>query len=340
MNKLFDKVVFGNTAALRATRFVSTALVVFSFVRLIEYFFPHFLPTGVHGIVTFALVVVCLMLSQELVVTHKRIHCSTTIATGDIRNDFANSLIAYATSLSTSTPPRDQALLELRRWSSRLLHLNGSHKARVEIGRLALGAAAAISDRYSEASILIDDMGWGLHALGDSDSARDCLNEGIALIEAMPEEERSRSDVLEMLIKAKRHLVSIQFAVTGDIHRALSATEEIRTLVVTLPEPMKTLHFAQLDHTAAALTHRYLDRSLGRNGQVDPTGALNRVHAEAIARSASAESSFSNLGDIERQLKALRIYVELLRHAPPSPRLHTAESRLARLQAIASRQVS
>jgi hypothetical protein len=205
---------------------------------------------------------------------------------------------------------------------------------------LALGAAAALQDRYTEAAILIDDLGWGLHVQGQTREAREDVTDGIALLQSIAEPERNRPEVTELLIKAQRHLVTFQFSEDRDIDRALKGVHELAGVASSLPQPGQALHVAQLRHTEAALIHQHLDLKLGSKGQVDPTGRLHELYQQALDSSHAAEASFQELGDVERQLKALKMHAELLRHGPQSTRLHTAESRLRRLETIASRHLS
>jgi len=340
MKQLFAKVLFDDSVTYRVVRLTSVAGSVTAIVGVADRFFPGQLPAGRLGLLIFALVVACGFLGLELVNAQKEIRDRKSQLTGDARADFAASLVAYASSLSSSSPPRDQALLELRRWCSRLLHLNGSHKERAQIGRLALGAAAALHDKFTEASILIDDLGWGLYVQGRASEGNEGVSEGIAVIENMPEAERNRPEVIDLLIKARRHLLTIQFTNDRAIDVALQGVRALSDEAAALPQPAQALHIAQLGHTEAALIHQYLDTMLGPQGQVDPTGRLHDLYQRAIDCSRSAESCFAELGDIERQLKALKMHVELLRHGPPSTRLHTAESRLRRLETIASRHLS
>jgi hypothetical protein len=308
--------------------------------QTIDRYFPNTLPANKLGFALYILVGLSLSLSVELWLAHRDLSRANFVNSGRPDEDFARSLVLYAESLATSKPPRDQALMELRHWSSRLLHLNGNHKERAAVGQLALGAAAAAGDTLTQASILIDDLGWGLHVQGLSAEARENIEEAIGILAASPSSEASSTAILELQVKAKRHLAGINFARSTNIASAREELKSLRNQATALPESCRSLHLAQLDHTEAAFILRHLSNELGPSGVVDPTGNLASLHQDGLTLSATAEASFCNCGDIERQVKALKVNVELLRHGRQISRIHSAESRLTRLQAIASRRLT
>lgn len=306
----------------------------------IDRYFPNALPANKLGFVLYALVGLSISLGVELWLAHRDLLQANTENSGRPDEDFARSLVRYAESLATSSPPRDQALLELRNWSSRLLHLNCCHKERAAVGQLALGAAAAAGDAITQASILIDDLGWGLHLQGLSVEAKENIEEAIGILAASPPSEAIPAPILELQVKAKRHLAGINFARSTNIASAREELRSLRNQATALPEPSRSHHLAQLNHTEAAFILRHLSVEIGPSGVVDPTGTLASLHQDGVTLSAAAEASFGNFGDIERQVKSLKVNVELLRHGRQSSRIHSAESRLARLQAIASRRLT
>jgi hypothetical protein len=218
-----------------------------------------------------------------------------------------------------------------------LLHLNCCHEERAIIGQLALGAAAALNDPVEQASILIDDLGWGLYLLQRPSEAKENIDEALNLLTVsdMP----TPTPVIELSIKAKRHLVSIEFERNPDVAAARNQLDLIRKEASTLQEPSLSHHLAQLNHTEAVFVLRHITAQLGQRGVVDPTGELAALHQEGIFCVTKAEEVFGKLGDIERQVKSLKVAAELLRHGRQSSRLHAAESRLARVQAVASRKL-
>jgi hypothetical protein len=339
MRKLFSGLIYGDALVNRLLRLATVIGGVFAGLQLADRFFPGRLPSGPVGVALFALTVASGYLGLELINLHRDLHLAIPSTTGDPRSDFADSLVIYASTLANSTPPRDQALLELRRWSSRLLHLNGSHRQRTEIGHLALGAAASLNDRFAEASILIDDLGWSVYSQGLTLEAEASVAEGISILDSLPESEHEKPEVKELHIKGRRHLTTLHFVTSRDIQEVQDSVASLLPTAEELPEPASSLNVAQLNHTEAALIHSYLDGEVGPHGRVDPTGQLQTLYSRALDLSAEAERRFGEIGDVERQVKALKLHVELLKHGGPPTRLNAGESRLRRLETIASRQL-
>jgi tetratricopeptide (TPR) repeat protein len=107
------------------------------------------------------------------------------------------------------------------RWaecSSRSLWLDGSYRARVEIGQLAVAAATAIGPEAIRHKIraLVDDCGWTSVEMGDLKPAEDLLREGIDLAD--------KNGWPHMKAKGLRHLA-------GKYLRAREFTAAAATLV-------------------------------------------------------------------------------------------------------------
>jgi hypothetical protein len=339
VRRLVEFLIAENTWAI-AVRATTLFGILTGVCQLVDRYFPKALPNGGWGFVMFALLWLVLVLGVELMVLHR--HCTRVVLepVGPPEATFARSLVMYAESLASARPPRDLALLELRRWSSRLLHLNGSHKERSAIGELALSAAASLGDTFTQAAILVDDVGWGLHVQGQGMEAKQNIQEGLRLLESTPVSEGLADTALDLKLKGKRHLAAIEFHQAGNLNSARAAIDQLRNEARALSEPSRGLHLAQLDHTEGILILRHLESRLGPSGVVDPTGELSAMHDAAIALCSSAEQVFAHLGDVERQVKTLRVRVDLLRHGRHASRLSVAEGQLRRLQAIASRRLS
>lgn len=324
----------------RLVRVGSVFAVAIATTELVDRFFPGKLPSGWVGFAIFSLVVCVGFLTLEVVSLHQEISAVSQRAFASPAEEFAKDLGVYARSLSECVPPQDRALLDLRRWCSRLLHLNGSHVERAEIGQLALGAAASMGDDLAQASILIDDLGWGLHASGDSKGGRTGVVEGVLHLDSVVNNGVERTEAAELRLKGLRHLVTIDVALGKDVADALQATESLVSEAEALPEPARSLHLAQLKHLSAALVSQYLADELGPNGVVDSTGEMGTLLVGAIRDSQEAEVSFGKLGDVERQVKSLRIHVDLLRRTNRAATAFASAERLKRLETRASRQLT
>lgn len=298
------------------------------------------MPAGKIGILIFVLAASCLFFAVEyfiLDMTRPNAEHENELRTPE--RAFADSILQYAHALAESTPPRDQSLLELRAWSSRLLHLTDNHQQRQELGQLALGAASAVCDRDTQVAILLDDLGWSVHEAGDSLTAVANIREGLALLdEEMTATATVDPSLIEMKCKGLRHIANIESA-QKSLPEARAMLSEPRTLAASLPDTLRELNEAQVDHSEAQMILRYLDSQLGKAGQVDPTGENAHLLNEAEVLAQSAEQRFRNLRDIEREAKALKLTVQLLAHDTRKQRYQAAASRLRRLDTQVARNL-
>lgn len=297
-------------------------------------------PPGWTGPTIFTLVGLCAWLASEWALTvHNRPAPQQVIDLRPPEQAFADSVISYARTLAASKPPRDQSLLQLRHWTSRLLHLTGNQRQRQELGQLALASAYALHDQSAQAAILIDDLGWSAFEAGDEDTAVSNIEEGITIlkrsIQSAPTPDHRD---LELQCKALRHIANIKArGCTLGVARGLLT--EPRLLAAQLPLAAKGVHLAQLDHSEASIILSHLDHQLGVAGYVDPSGTSAPLLEEAVTLAVAAEQHFERLGDTERHAKALHLKVRLLAHDPRKQRYNAAVAVLSRLQAQVARNL-
>jgi hypothetical protein len=332
--------IFAGSVIPRLIRIASITGLLWATVQFADRYGLQLTSPDWRGIVEFSLVVLVVVLATELVIV---VRTRPVVDKGkDLRNPgqvFADSLIDYAEALSVEGNRRDQAVLELRGWSSRLLHLTGAAEQRAELGQIALTAATALEDRVTQASILIDDLGWSLHEIGDDQAALENIREALLLIDdELVRQPGSEQILLDLKLKALRHRVNIT-ARTLDLAAGRSLFGEPRQLLATLTLPASDVNAAQLDHSEAELISRHLDREIGESGQVDPTGQLSGLLRDALTLAQRAEDSFSASGDHERVAKVLKLKVRLLAHDTRKQRYREASAKLERLEREVSRNL-
>ncbi len=332
--------IFAESAVPRILRMATITGLIWASIQFADRFELHLLPQDWKGITVFALVVVVLILATELAIMARTRPLPEQVH--DQRhpgNVFADSLIDYAEALSSEGNRREQAILELRSWSSRLLHLTGAAAQRAELGQIALNAATALEDRITQASILIDDLGWSLYEVGSREAALENIGEAIQLLDdELAQPGASKDILLDLKVKALRHRANVT-AQTLDLAPGRALFAEPRQLISGLPQALADIHAAQLDHSEAELISRYLGKQVGENGQVDPTGQLNDLLRDALILSQQAEDTFSNNGDHEREAKVLKLRVRLLAHDTRKQRYREASAKLERLEKEVSRNL-
>lgn len=321
----------------RLARLTAVYSAIWGVIQILDRFTPTLLPSGKAYLVIYILFGLIIFLQWELLVQKK--YKFDVLVDLDAVSEFANSVVRYAKSLGEASPPKDQTLLELRSWSSRLLHLTGNNMQREVVGKLALGAAGALNDKLTQASILIDDLGWCVYQQHRPEEATANIEEGLRLLTSIPEDKEQAPIKMELVVKAKRHLAGINFFREMDIEKACEDINNLRNFATSLPEGARDVHLAQLNHTEASFIYQFLKNNTPPGTIIDPTGDKAKLYDKSIQCIKQAEEAFSSFGDIERQVKSLKLYVELLKYSGHVTRIHTAESRLSRLEKIASRKI-
>jgi hypothetical protein len=251
--------------------------------------------------------------------------------TGSPEELFAQSLIEFARSLASLQ--RDQTLLELRSWSSRLLHLIGALSERQELGQLAFAAAAVAQDRVAQASILIDDLGWSVHEFGDTPTGLQNVLEGLSLLdrEIATRPSLDRAEVIALKVKALRHVANMRSLGAENLAESRHAFQEPRELAAELEPVSRALNVAQLAHSEALVIFSWVTAAMSGKRKLDPA-SLPALLDEAIGLAEDAERSFRSLGDVEREAKALKLKVDMLALVPQKELHREAAARLHRLE--------
>ncbi|TKA11965.1 hypothetical protein FCI23_09135 [Actinacidiphila oryziradicis] len=99
-----------------------------------------------------------MLLGATLLIGYLLLRGQPASAARDPYRQYADGIIAMGKVLHEER--RDPALLRLRVNSSLTLHIWGFHHERVVLGTWALESAQFTDDRLTEASVLIDDLGW------------------------------------------------------------------------------------------------------------------------------------------------------------------------------------
>lgn len=298
------------------------------------------LPNNWRGLLVYGLISLSAFLSLELLILNQtRPRPGAEDPPKNPEEVFADALISYARSLAGEGQYKDQAILELRSWSSRLLHLMGAVQERTELGQIALTAAAALQDKQTQASILIDDLGWSLYKAGDSVAAQANIEEAVRILDEELDSHAQDAGSLSLKVKALRHIANIQ-AEALPLHDARDQFIGARNLISGLAGADQELNIAQINHSEAEVILHHLERDLrSPSAQVDPSGNLAKLLNEAIKLAEDAESSFKNLGDAEREAKALKVKVQLLAHDPRKQKYREAATRLSRLEREVARNL-
>lgn len=332
------RVLRSERIAPRMLRLGSIAAGVWAIIEFLDRFEVAQVPAGNVGIILFLLLVISIFEAVELVVMAGNRPDDAPRPTQPPEELFADSVLEYGRALSAGPGARDQTLLDLRRWTTRLLHLTGAHGHRQELGQLALTAAMSINDKVMQASILVDDLGWSVYEAGDEAAAEENIEMGIALLDHEIERGNSGEEVLELRIKAHRHLANIR-ARHMSITEARSLFRTPRELSASLPEPARSLNTAQIDHSEAAILLSHLDAILGPSGQVDPDGPSAILLQDAVRLAERAEAEFNRLGDVEREAKVVKLKVGVLAHSTRKQSYQQNVARLNRLEQIVARSL-
>jgi hypothetical protein len=249
----------------------------------------------------------------------------------------AASIVAYGVDLSDAN--KHAALIDLRNRASRMLHLFGARKARQELGTLALRSAAALKDRLSQASILVDDLGWSVFEDGRTDEAAEHIEEAIGLLdEQLGAGEGPHDQMRDLRAKANRHMATIE----AERHHFDLATDRLaaaRTDASRLPQPERDVNVAQLDYTEAHLSVLQLEMNVGPAGYVDSDPARYALLLRAGQLCDQAEDVFSRQSDLERLAKVAHLRCRIARHRRNPAALREADANLREAELRVSRNL-
>jgi len=263
---------------------------------------------GVSSVAFFS-IIVNVSLVLELIFFPSRIYVPGRETTNEnSQNLFVQALLGFVRLLKNQG--KVTTILHIRDSMSHLLHLLGENKARIALGEAALAASVEADSTLHRAQILIDDLGWAAHLIGNHALAETNIRRGIQLAESVRSEDE-RDLVLLRLTAAKgyRHLGMIAPDEARSL-KFLSQAEEAIGALSQYSEASSPFHDeiirdrAQIDHARATL----MARSLG----IEESGTVPANDREAIDRAISAlcmvsraATAFESVADHERLTKAL-----------------------------------
>lgn len=315
---------------------------MWSIVQVADRFNLFEAPKTIIGFALMSLSAVCAILAVEhavILINRNSVILSNTVKISPEKS-FAQSVVAYARALGETN--RDEAVIALRAWATRFLHLGALLTERIQLGETALRSAMAKGDQATQASILMDDLGWTVHESGDSILGLANIDEAIGVLdrEVARQGIDTREELVALKVKAMRHRANVIASLGNtDLSVSRNAFAAPRLLSAKLSDPLRILNLAQLDHSEAQVISLWLNRGLGTGGKVDPTGVNAKLLTEATALAEQAEKSFRAAGDEERETKALKLLCDLLSRAAARQPALEANERLVRLQQRVARNI-
>jgi hypothetical protein len=234
---------------------------------------------------------------------------------------------------------KDRALLAVRASVSRTLHLLGAHRQRVRLGTLSLHAAQRVRDLEAEASILLDDLGWANHEVGDRQRARQSITEAIELLQ---EAARATPDTVPvavrlLLVRGHRHLGAM--TEPADLSSALAHLAQAEAVVAELPAEIQTTERAALDVVRGDVVATHFADTRGP-AALFPVGSEDAVRvAEEMSRVDAAVDVLETAGDLERAAKAAAIHQRLAAHQQSRRVREASLARLERLERMVVRDI-
>lgn len=236
---------------------------------------------------------------------------------------------------------KDQAILDLRAATSRILHLMGAHRERVELGRIALRAAQRSRASVEEASILVDDLGWASFEAGDVVAAHEWIREGQQIADTCParDDPRVKSELARIRVKAARHFAALSAA--SDLPGALASIDKAEIIARECFEGAEAVALmVDLDAARGYVVAVHLDETRGPGGLVVESDSDFDTTLEVLDAVQGAVRAYEQQGDLERAAKSAAIAVWIVGHLRGTRRKLAAEAELERIRALAIRSVS
>lgn len=227
---------------------------------------------------------------------------------------FADAVLAYTRHLKDSH--RNHMVVEIRNKISRIFHLIGMNREREELGRLALEATFVSKDPISRAEILIDDLGWALHLMGRTDEASGNISDAIGLLVKL----QNLSPDLEVrsgLAIAKGYRHQALFSTKRRDSEELIAKGEVVIIRLKQNDVISSLFSSIIKQDEAQFLHArslLIARDLGieTTGSIEPASVTETEQAKTARELARTSADyFSEIGDMERQAKALNLLERL-----------------------------
>ena len=216
-----------------------------------------------------------------------------------------DAIVAHARNLQNDD--RHRSVLRLREAMSPLLHAWGFHNHRRALGLIAAESAVSLGDDLQYAAILLDDIGWSQHLLGENDEARTAIQRAIQI--ASRDVDNASKALLRY--KAFRHLSIIE-ASGKDLQTSNEYIMKAADILINadLAVDMRRLEMAQLDHARAVVTTIHL--GLNKSGRLSPTDTAGwQLIQDCMPGLIQAAREFEELGSFSRAVKTLELVARI-----------------------------
>lgn len=207
---------------------------------------------------------------------------------------------------------------------SRPLHLSGRYVMREAIGQKALIACQKldsnreirindikVSVRYIEAKTLIDDLGWNVYLLGQSDVAIENIEKGIEITKSLSE--------FELAVKGYRHILGICDEINNKEKRDI-AEKEARKIIDSKEYYDLFASEEAYNHAVAEFNYAYAKTLIDEDANKALTIALNVQKVFSAERTDDMDrycKTFDLIGDIyaysekpEKLKKSRQTYID------------------------------
>ncbi|AUG55900.1 hypothetical protein [Thalassospira marina] len=252
----------------------------------------------------------------EAGITGRDFDISGSNTSGTPNKDFGASVLMYARYLAATR--RHQMVVELRNKLTHLFHLLGLNGEREKLGQLAEKSSAVLKDNASRAEVLIDDLGWAIHLQGRTDEAEENIKAALVMLESeAPTNLEGKVRNFRARSKANRHLAFLAENLnlrSFYLDKCREAFEQVQTekSAIELYNVGIRCDEAQLYHAQAYLSAR--DLGVQAEGELpDNDIAARKIADKALTIVNRAIEIFEDIGDLERQVKALVLVERLYR---------------------------
>lgn len=221
---------------------------------------------------------------------------------------FSDAAINYAKQLKEDG--KYNRVIDLRNSLSHSFHLSGLHIARGKLGEIAYDSAVSNGNELTQASILIDDLGWAVHLCGHSSDAIKNIEKGINILDNLHSDE-VHFNVTSKLLKAKayRHIsfiTRIQDIRSKNIEKSEIIVNDLKTNESLTPFFKREIDTGQAQILYAKAKFIAQSLNLDSEGKLG-TGEKDRITqaSDALSLVNQAIEIFRSIPDIDRLPKGL-----------------------------------
>lgn len=309
MWKQFTKFIIGKGLANWLSRLGAIVLTMVGIEQIVHRFGIDLIENYRIDLLHFIFIVIILSLTSELWISHRNLHTDVVNAPEtNPRNDFGVAVIMYAGYLKSIG--KHTAVVDLRNKLTHLFHLLGLNKEREEFGRIALESCVVIKDHISKSEVLMDDLGWAAHLQGRTMEASQNIKRSLKVLsEVSPISELDKLRARLGIAKANRHLAFLSRADSSQAEHLsksfgiISNLKKDNILMKGFEKRILTDE-AQIHHARAFLIVKRFGLHIeGTVPGIDPE-SLEKTRL-ALTETQKALQIFEQVGDLERQAKAL-----------------------------------